>query len=73
MEHIHTLEWVKRTPHINCTGCDLRLRFATYTEAVYIYDHDAFAPDGPMVFSTSGSIAVPLDYQCPVNYVKEQQ
>lgn len=67
---IHQLVWVKRTPYVNCSECDLRLRLATYTEAVYIYDNDAFGVDGPMVFTDSGSLVVPVDYVCPVNHVK---
>jgi hypothetical protein len=72
MEHIHTLVWVKRTPYVNCSECGLQLRLASYTEACYIYEYDAFGPDGPMVFTESGSLVVPLNYAAPINYVKEK-
>lgn len=70
MEHIHTLVWEKFTRFVNCSGCDLALRFASYDEANFIYDNEAFGPDGPMVFGSAGALVVPINYTIPKESVK---
>lgn len=60
--HIHTLVWVMRTQFIDCSGCDLRLRFASYDEANHVHATGDFAENGPMIFGEGGGVAVPLDY-----------
>ena len=69
--HIHTLTWVKRTTYLNCDGCSLRVRLATYAEACYVREFDDFRPDAPMEFDNR-VIVVPLDYSVPSWYVKEK-
>lgn len=58
--HIHTLRLVPLTTRVECEGCDIRLRLATYDEAVMIQDED-LRDDGPLHFRT-GIIVVPVDF-----------
>lgn len=59
--HIHQLYRVPLTTKVNCHGCSIQLRLATYDEAVFIDMTSGFAPDGPMEFF-AGTIVVPVDY-----------
>lgn len=60
--HIHRLVWVKRTPEVKCEDCGLRLRLALREEAIFVQNHNAYGPDGPMVFGEHGAIVVPLNF-----------
>jgi hypothetical protein len=59
--HIHQLYRVPLTTKVNCHGCDIQLRLATYDEAVYIDLTSGFLPDGPMEYKL-GEIVVPVAY-----------
>lgn len=61
--HIHTLQLTKTT-RVICEGCNIDLRLATYPEAVFVQNNNAYADNGPMLIR-NGAVAVPYDFKVP--------
>lgn len=62
-DHAHFfIVFLPMSTRVECMGCDLNYRFATYDEAVWIQQTDGFAPDGPLLFNDNGVIVVPYNF-----------
>lgn len=62
MTHLHTLKLdIPNSKRVFCTGCDVRLRLATYDEAAFVHMSGMLLDDGPLIWENN-VVVVPYDF-----------
>lgn len=59
--HKHDLRLRWCSSIVDCAGCDMKFRLASYDEAIFVQMTDLYLTDGPFLCEDS-TVIVPLDF-----------